>query len=241
VLEDPSRRIKERIQDLGTGATEPGWFNASFPYGFDLSKEDHFVKLKKVIEESGADVIILDTYQRATPGLLSGDDKQQSPIIHMLSHYTRQSKKTLIIIDHLRKADMKTRNGPMDFDDIKGTGGKSQNADAIILVRKKKGNQMELKCSSKDADEPINILLNVSEKGSDQEKFTIEADLSDATANKSKQHSNQFERKVFQLIPRDGLIANGELVRHLNSNPTAVRRALEVQTENHLCAIIQVG
>jgi hypothetical protein len=112
----------------------------------------------------------------ATPGISSFDDEQQSEILHKLSDLTRKLHVTLIIIDHVRKHPGPGRRAELSIDDIKGTGGKAQNADCVILMQRTPDKkQIKFQCFSKDFEQPVRILINVAPKGSKDPKFLSEA------------------------------------------------------------------
>ncbi len=170
VLEDPDRRIKARLLDIDQGmdgefdACRSTIFQAS---GLSINDPEYFRLLEEVIVDEEFDVVFIDTYQKATPGISSFEDKEQSLILHRLSNLTRKHHIALIVMDHLRK-DMnqgKSRRR-VTIDEIKGTGGKAQNADTIILLENVGENRMAFHSFSKDWETPVDILLEVSPQDS---------------------------------------------------------------------------
>ena len=139
-LEDPDRRIKDRLLDIRSGIAgeelvpDKDRLIVHFASGLSLRDEYYFAYLENLIVEEGYDVVFLDTYQKATPGLSSFRDEEQSVILHRLSDLTRKHTVTVIVLDHLRKEMTQKKRRTITIDDIKGTGGKAQNADVIILL-----------------------------------------------------------------------------------------------------------
>ncbi len=100
---------------------------------------------------------------------------------------TRRHNVTIIVIDHPRKqANVPSRSRrDVTIDDIKGSGGKAQNADAVIRpARTRDRRQLKLQCYSKDFDEPVRILLNVAPRGSNDRQFTFAGELEPVVSNK---------------------------------------------------------
>jgi hypothetical protein len=176
VLEDPVRRVRDRLRDIDSGLgpeaapLNAGRFMIHAAPQFDLRDHDLIPYLERLIQQEQYKVIVIDTYQRATPGLTSFDDEEQSRILHQLSALTRKYRIAVIVLDHLRKARGKGTKKKITIADIKGTGGKAQNADAVILMEKS-GQGMSFWCSTKETDEAINIWLTVSKKGQPGHKF----------------------------------------------------------------------
>ena len=177
VLEDPKDRVQERLLDMRRGGLklpELGSVKIRFCHNLQLSDEG-FKEIKELIKEFRPQVIILDTYQKATSGLSSFDDTKQTPIIHRLSNMTRNKGLTLFVLDHPRKANSKFYRSRLSMADVKGTGAKAQNADVIILMNRK-GDQIDVEIMSKD-DEDLYFRLQRSPPGSREPKFSYIRDL----------------------------------------------------------------
>jgi RecA-family ATPase len=135
-LEDPEDRVHTRLTEFEAEFGDlpgPEAFQIDFWPGLNLDQRQMFDYLENRIREGNPEVVILDTYQKATPGLSSFDDAKQSRVLHGLVDLTRRLGITIIILDHVRKQQGKRSRKSISIDDIKGTGGKAQNADAIIL------------------------------------------------------------------------------------------------------------
>jgi AAA domain len=116
VLEDPDRRIRDRLLDTDHEFEEPlpeGRLIIYVAPGFQINDRMMFSYLERLIEEQGFEVVILDTYQRATPGISSFDDEKQTLILHRLANLTRKTGVTLIVLDHLRKDDRAKRRAAL--------------------------------------------------------------------------------------------------------------------------------
>src|SRR5262249_23308406 len=137
-LEDPDRRFKNRLLDIRPAfdAIGPERFILHTAPDFNLSDKRMVAYLESLIVLHGFKVVFLDTYQKATPGLTSFDDEKQAVILHRLSNLTRKHDVTIIVLDHVRKRTNGAKRSELSLDDIKGTGGKPQNADCIVLVER---------------------------------------------------------------------------------------------------------
>jgi hypothetical protein len=187
VLEDPARRVQERLVDVRHEfASHPiarGQLRFIVAPGFALNDEKmwNWLELELQSAPMRLDVLFLDTYQKATPGLSSFDDQEQSRILHQLADLTRRRDLTMIVNDHLRKKPQGrgSRSQARSIDDIKGTGGKAQNADCVVLLeRTNDRSYIHFRSSSKDFDVPVHIELRVAPRGSDARmKFEFVRDL----------------------------------------------------------------
>jgi hypothetical protein len=223
-LEDPDRRFQSRGIDTQTGfeAIEPGRFIVHTAHGFRLNDERMFGYLEQLILKHSFDVVFLDTYQRATPGITSFDDEKQSLILHRLANLTRQHGVTIIVLDHVRKNDGKRKGITMD--DIKGTGGKLQNADSVILMeRTPDRKQIKLQGFSKDSDKPVGFLLNVSPEGSTEPKFSYVADLEELGSESRRRGEENREKLVRAFHPGEWLDLSTVVERTGFSTATARR------------------
>src|SRR5262249_17390626 len=178
---------------------------------FSSTDEPLVQDLETLIGSRSFSVVFLDTYQKARPGLSSFDDTQQAVILHRLANLTRKLGVTIIVIDHVRKRANGTKRNELYLDDIKGTGGKPQNADCIILLeRTPDRKQIKLQSFSKDSDVNVRILLNVSAKGSGEPKFKFAGDL-EAFGVNSKERAGQRRDEALAKIPQDGWFSCIEL------------------------------
>jgi hypothetical protein len=231
VLEDPARRIRDRFVDMAKEFPTPVARERCVLHiapGFTLTDEKFWAWLEHIIATERRQLVILDTYQRATPGVESFDDKAQGPILHRLAELPRRFDVTIIVIDHVRKrANTGRRRSDIGIDDIKGSGGKAQNADAVILLaRTPDRKQLTVQVFGKDFDEPIRILLRVAPKGSADPKFTYIGDLAElGTSNREKGEATR-KRILDALLPR---VWTGvpELVRRLELARSTIQEHLK--------------
>lgn len=193
LLEDPSRRAKARIQDIRRDLRiKPGQFMVFVAPGLTITDDLHFDWLKDFISKQRFDFVILDTYQKATPGIASFDDVKQGPVLHRLANLTRELNVTIWIHDHYRKdGGSGKKRRELDLSSLKGTGGKPQNADSYILMERN-GDKIKVLVSSKDTDHKPRFLLRVSPEGSKEEKFQYIGDLEDSINDmKAKGQANR--------------------------------------------------
>ena len=235
-LEDPDRRFKDRLEDIHASFPEivEDRFIVHIAPGFSLTNPKSLEYLEHLIVANGFKVVFLDTYQKATPGLSSFDDEEQSAILHSLSNVTRKHDVTLIVMDHVRKRDgqQKKRNA-LTIDDIKGTGGKAQNADCVILMeRTPDRKQIRFQSFSKDSDQPVRILLDVAPKGSTEPKFKYAGDL-DQLAADAKAKGNATAAKILATFktPEDRL-STSVVAEKTGFSPATVRRHLAFLVES---------
>ncbi|MCI0616089.1 helicase RepA family protein, partial [bacterium] len=166
-LEDSSARINRRLvgfqEDLGV-IPEQGQLSFWFAYNFSLSI-DSISRMLRYIEMNNIDVIVIDTYQRATPGMSSFNDEKQSVIVQSLAKVCRETGCTIICIDHLRKLDERSKHykKQMSLDDLKGSVAKVTNADTVLLMDRCE-NKLYLDIWSKDLDEDCHYVLDYSSR-----------------------------------------------------------------------------
>ena len=182
MLEDPVRRLQERLLDTDHEFPErpsPGALIFHAAPGFSLADDRMWQWLEGCIGAGRPDVVFIDTYQKATSGITSFDDKEQSPLLHKLADLTRRLGITIIVIDHVRKRPVGKGRRAITIDDLKGTGGKAQNCDVVILMERTKNREgIVFQSFSKDFDVPVRIELRVAPRGSREAmKFTYVEDV----------------------------------------------------------------
>jgi hypothetical protein len=232
VLEDPDRRIQDRILDIlhhESVGIDPGRFITYFAGGLNLGDEAQLDFLDNLMAQY--DVVYLDTYQKATPGILSFDDVKQSLIIHRLWAMTRKHNTLLFVNDHFRVAAEsrgKKKQEP-NKSRTKGTGGKIQNADCAISMDKE-GDKIRVKIESKDSGDRF-FMLQVAPKSSTEEKFTWIGDL-EQIRNDMAAIGQANRQKVNEAIPATGEVSASEIVD--------IVKTMKLRTvNNHLAALIK--
>jgi DNA-binding transcriptional ArsR family regulator len=231
VLEDPDRRIRDRLLDTDhefrTAVARDSCIFHIAP-GFTLTDDNMWRWLEATIIAGRRSVVFLDTYQKATPGLSSFDDIQQGPVLHKLVDLTRRLSVTLLVLDHVRKQpNGPTRRGDLAIDDLKGTGGKAQNADCVILLeRTVDKKQLKLQAFSKDFDQPIRILLNVAPRGSQDAKFTYAGDLEQFGASATNR-GIESQRRILEAMAADTWLSVTEIADVVDLNKSTVSRHLK--------------
>ena len=213
VLEDPVRRVKARLLDMADefdGFPPQGRLRFSFnelllydpDAGPDRTPYSGLQNLEDRIRQEHLDIVFIDTFQRATPGVESFNDRIQAPIWHRLAKITRTTGATVITLDHFRKQPAGNHKGSsVGLDEVKGSGTKLQNCDGVILLEREGNNQLKLWAMNKDFDDHIGILLEVSGIGEGGPKFTFIEDL-EAMGTSQKEVGEQNRRAVFEaMIP----------------------------------------
>jgi RecA-family ATPase len=229
-LEDPVRRIRDRVIDINSGLPPDvsplprGRFTVAVAPQFNLADRELILYLETVIQQEQYQVVVIDTYQRATPGLTSFDDEQQSVILHRLSALTRKHRIALIVLDHLRKKRSRGTKQRVTIADIKGTGGKAQNADAVILLERA-GGELLFSCNSKESDDWVRIRLAVSRQGGIGHKFQF-LDQQCIDLRPSSSRDAKCEKVLSAFAPGEQL-ACAELIKRARLSRSTVDRALK--------------
>ncbi len=112
---------------------------------------------------------------------------------------------------------------------LKGTGGKPQNADCYILMERA-GNAIKVLVSSKETDQKPRFLLNVSQEGSAEEKFTYAGDL-EVMSGEMAAIGETNRKKVLDAIAQTG----EEISREGIEKITGLK---ENAVKNHLKALL---
>lgn len=241
VLEDPARRFRDRAMDMAHefGEIDPGRCLFLVAPGFRIDDDAMFVWLGETIRElgEGHTVVMLDTYQKATPGIASFDDEKQSLILHRLAGLTRSLGVTLMVKDHFRKTASTGRNrGEASIEDIKGTGGKAQNADCVILMeRTADRRQIKLQAYSKDFDEPVRILLDVAPRGSTGPKFSYAGDLERLGAS-SRERGEATRGRILDSMEAGQWYSSAELAGALGVSDRTIRTHLTTLVDSGVVA-----
>ena len=227
-LEDPPRRIKARILDMlreGDPPLEPGQFMVYVVPGLRINDDLAFLWLEQFLTREKFDVVFLDTYQKATPGVTSFDDEKQSLMIHGLADLTRRLDVALWVNDHFRKAqDGKRRE--LTKDAIKGTVGKQVNADCIVLMERAASDRIAVSVESKETGTKFGFLLEVTAEGdTTRPKFTHVGDF-DVLASKSKAKGQKTRNAIIKAMLDTEWISSGDLAKHLKLDRTTVTRQL---------------
>jgi hypothetical protein len=147
---------------------------------------------------------------------------------------TRKYNTLLFVHDHFRvAADTRShRRQDPDKSRTKGTGGKIQNADCAISMDKE-GDKIRVKVESKEGSSVKFFMLQVSPKGSMDEKFTWIGDLEQLGSDMAAVgQANQL--KVYEAIPETGEISATELAAKV---PTIKPRTIQT----HLKSLISNG
>ncbi len=234
VLEDPPRRVKARLEDMADefdGLPEPGRLQFDFrefrlhdPEPRDDESHHHGLdELEDRITQERLDLVFIDTFQRATPGLESFNDRLQGPIWHRLARITRTTGAAIITLDHFRKQPAGTNTGSSaGLDEVKGSGTKLQNCDGVILLEREGKHQLKLRARNKDFDDQIGILLQVSGIGQGGPKFTYVEDLNQA-AMTQKEIGQQNRQKVLDAMPMGEPLAAPEIAKKVDLSDSATK------------------
>jgi hypothetical protein len=221
-LEDPPGRIRARVDEMigPDDLASDKLLIGQYP-GLDLQDESCIVSLRDQIVAMEVDLVVLDTYQKATPGLDSNSDERQSRVLHRLADLTRELGVAIIVVDHVRKTLGNSRRRHLIMDDIKGTGGKVHNADSFILMQRT-GSTIKLQARSKDAESPVGIELEVKPGAAGLDKFSMVSEESAA----HRAHSAVTEQLVIEVLVKAGRSSVPEIAKSLNISESTVRRCV---------------
>lgn len=163
----------------------------------------HIAWIKRTIREGGFDFLVLDVFNRMTPGLDENSAKEMAQAVSVLEELNRDLNVTILILDHTKKPVGKnTRRddqNPNPFD-LKGSVAKYGAADFMIcLSRTKIPGRMQVFCENKDTDEHPHFFVDVSPKDSGQPKFKYAGEVADL-AEDMKQVGEINRRRVLDAV-----------------------------------------
>jgi hypothetical protein len=143
--------------------------------------------------------------------------------------------------DHLRKQPSQgRRRQQIAIDDIKGTGGKAQNADCVILLERVKDDRSRLhfQSYSKDFETPVQIELRVAPKGYGEGlKFTWAADLTTVATPSAPRRQGRppvllADVVINTLRQSGGGMSSSAIAKACGASPATIRRRLKELLQN---------
>ena len=225
-LEDPIQRLRDRLSEvIDPKSIDSDRFKILPANDLNLSKNDHFDYLEKTISENGFQLVVLDTYQKATSGLDSYKDEAQSKILHRLANLTRTLNTTVVVIDHLRKPKNAWQKRNFDIEEIKGTGGKAQNADSVILM-KRNDQIINVRVIAKDSDKQNHFTLRVNKRGAEGEKFEYVGTV-DESKIPSKSNKELNREVVLEEFKKRGIASIPDVAKATKISNSTVGRFVE--------------
>lgn len=230
--EDPARRFKARLEDMTKIAIGAGRFIVYVVPGLSLADPACFEFLESRIQKGGFDLVVLDTWQAATPGIASYDDEKLGVIFQRLLGITRKLGVTIIVNDHFRKTANSKKRTELDPNDVKGSGGKLQNADVYLLMDQQNG-QLRIAGKSKEWDHKIGFLLDVSPQGAHGvDKFTFAGEFEEGASDR-KLLGKANQQRIFAALQVDVWTRPGDVARIVGLSGTTV--------SNHLATLLGSG
>jgi hypothetical protein len=221
--EDPARRFKGRLSEMITSEIEHGRFVVYVAPGLSLTDVLCFQFLENMIHEGGFDFVVIDTFQAATMGISSFDDEKLSIIIRHLLEITRKLGTTMVVNDHFRKTQNHKKRTDLDANDVKGSGGKLQNADVFLLMDRHNG-QLRVSGKSKEWDKPIGFLLDIAPQGSQgTSKFSYAGDF-EQFASGSIKRGEETRRNIIEAMRGVEWISTREIAFKTKISVPTVRR-----------------
>ena len=227
--EDPARRIQKRQEEMlsGYGFTEQEketfFFVMREP--FDLMEERDFASLLQTIEETGAELVILDVLGKMIGGVEENSAKDFARVVKALEVLRdfRPEPLTILCVDHTRKTPPGS-SGDTEISphDLKGTALKRGAADFLISFSEtKREGQFRIIAENKDTDPCPDFLINRSPLGSPGPKHTYAGDVEEF-ATESRSQGDKNKKRVLEALKEKQLQSSGEIAEDLEmSNATA--------------------
>ncbi|MBN1566232.1 MAG: AAA family ATPase [Acidobacteria bacterium] len=228
--EDPARRFKARLLDMTDAAIEAGRFVVYVAPGLSIFDSLCFLYLEEMVHDGGFDLLVIDTFQATTMGVSSFDDEKLSVVIRRLLDLTRRLGTTVIVNDHFRKTQQNKKRVELDSNDVKGSGGKLQNADAYLLMDRQNG-KLRVVGKSKEWDRPIGFLLDISAQGSTGKKFTYAGDL-DQMANDMKKMGEENKYRVLEAYDFSEWRSRADVADRISMSASTVAKHTAVLLKN---------
>ncbi len=181
--EDPISRVKARRDDILSAwgmRPPPGAIKFLIKQRLDLRNPKHVVWITARCHEFGATILVLDTWTALSPTadpLGTKDQTELSEIIRQLQENIGETGigGLVIVVDHSRKN--RPDGQPLSSADIFGPTQKWQAAEHIVMQDVVISNRrIEVFVEGKDGD-TIRFFVNVSPRGSGEEKFTWGGDV----------------------------------------------------------------
>lgn len=143
-LEDHPRRIQHRLKVFEASQDSNIDFCLNLEY-----KNNGISKLKKLIDQTNAEVVFIDTLSKLLLGIDQNDHIQMVSIFGELNKLTQSMGISLIIVDHHRKSKDGVATDPIE--DLFGSTGKTSQVDTCIGLYKTAGDKFHtLKIASRD-------------------------------------------------------------------------------------------
>ena len=208
--EDPARRIKERVLEIRSAyrLSLPAKEHLEFLIRerFNLMDPSHIAWVKRTVRQGEFDLLVLDVFNRMTPGLDENSAKEMAEAVSVLEELNRDLNVTILILDHTKKPTGKnTRRDSQDPNpfDLKGSVAKYGAADFMIcLSRTKTPGRMQVFCENKDTDEHPHFFVDVSPKDSGQPKFSYAGDVAEL-AEDMKKRGEENRQRVLDAVGDD--------------------------------------
>jgi hypothetical protein len=241
--EDPEARIKERIADIcsawderdGTRAVpDPGMLTIVIrPKGFDMGTPEHLDWVRAQVEEHGYELVVLDTWTALSPGADPMEPKAQTVLAQAMAALTEDIDGAVLVVDHTRKN--REVGQVLSSADIYGPSQKWQAAEQILMLAEtQEVGKLEVFVEGKDAVTD-RFFLQVSARGTGDEKFTYAGTVEAAIAGQKKKGQSNKEL-VFAIVDRAG---KDGITRQAIADQCSTMGLATVK--RHLTALIEAG
>jgi hypothetical protein len=142
------QRWAERLVSTFDGKNSAPFYYAHRP-GFSLLKGEHLEELSAQAIELGARLIILDPYQRVTPGVKENDASDSGPAWDAIHELARSTGAAVVVVHHSRKD-----TGPT-MDAIRGTSRIAGEVDLMAVLKKVGNARLEMYLDGRDLVRPM--------------------------------------------------------------------------------------
>lgn len=134
-LENPLSEIHKRLRRVGLDSKAHSGIIYVHAPPLRLTDPEGIARLRATIAEHELEVIIIDSFRRACPGIDENDSAAISAIFAPLRHLTANQRRVIIVIHHARKrvSDQDSSAGQM----TRGSGDFLAVVDTQLYVRKK--------------------------------------------------------------------------------------------------------
>lgn len=117
--------------------------------GLSLLSEEHLEELSAQVIECGARLILLDPYQRVTPGVKENDASDSGPAWDAIHALAKTTEAAVVVVHHSRKDSGAT------MDAIRGTSRIAGEVDLMAVLKKVGDGRLEMYLDGRDLARPM--------------------------------------------------------------------------------------
>lgn len=209
-------------------------FRIGFTRRFEMPNgvlyEDYFIEsLTKIIQETGAKIVIIDNMTR----LITGDTdqaKNAKPLMDRLNNLKFDFNLTMLLLEHTKKVDT---SRPIQLNDLQGSKMKANFADAVFTIGRSAKDknlryvkQMKVRsCEAEYDSENVIVYEIVKEKSFLHFRFVEFGNENDHLKQLSETDQDNRHEKILELKKQN--MSNVEIGKQLGISEGAVRKHLK--------------